>query len=376
MYTKNLVLLTLFLIILFPINLFANCQGCCSSHGGVVCSGGVTKCNDGTPLSSNCFTKGCNVCDDTDDTAVPTPIPQPSPTGETKIIKLGSFNIQTFGKNKADNPLVMDILTETISRFDIIAIQEIKDSSGTAIVDLVNAIDLLGVDYEVIIGPRLGRTSAYKEQYAFIYRTSTIIHGKSYTFDDTKLELFHREPFISSFSTVNSDFDFVLITIHTDPDEATEEINALPFVVDDVRAHFPGEQNIILLGDLNADCSYFDEDDMNCPLRDASYRWLISNSMDTNIAESSCTYDRIIITKELDDISIKRAGVFRFNDVFALTDNDARNVSDHYPVWVDFTVTVSSSINGSTNENSSSDGCFIGSVTNPNSCFYLNSGLW
>jgi hypothetical protein len=40
----------------------AACTGCRSGHGGVVCSGGVTKCGDGTDLSATCVAKGCNVC--------------------------------------------------------------------------------------------------------------------------------------------------------------------------------------------------------------------------------------------------------------------------------------------------------------------------
>ena len=41
---------------------YANCQGCCSNHGGVTCQNGVTMCADGTPLSSTCKAKGCNEC--------------------------------------------------------------------------------------------------------------------------------------------------------------------------------------------------------------------------------------------------------------------------------------------------------------------------
>ena len=40
----------------------SDCQGCCSSHGGVVCSSGVTQCADGTSLSTTCINKGCNQC--------------------------------------------------------------------------------------------------------------------------------------------------------------------------------------------------------------------------------------------------------------------------------------------------------------------------
>lgn len=45
----------------------ADCQGCCSWHGGVICKNGITQCADGTSLSQTCQDKGCNVCDDDDD---------------------------------------------------------------------------------------------------------------------------------------------------------------------------------------------------------------------------------------------------------------------------------------------------------------------
>jgi deoxyribonuclease-1 len=60
---------------------YANCQGCCSHHGGVVCSNGVTKCGDGTPLSATCAIKGCNKCGYISfPTPQPTPIPIPTST--------------------------------------------------------------------------------------------------------------------------------------------------------------------------------------------------------------------------------------------------------------------------------------------------------
>ena len=283
----------------------------------------------------------------------------------TETIKVASFNIQVFGTAKVSDPFVMDILARTIAEFDIVAIQEIRDISETAIIDLENAVDSLGSDYDVILGPRLGRTKM-KEQYAFIFRTSKIHYAESYTYDDSVSDLFHREPFIGSFSMVDGNFDFVLVTIHTDPDEAAEEIDSLPLVMEDAKAHFPGEQDIILLGDLNADGTYFDEDDMSVPLRNDFYIWLITNDMDTNVATSSCTYDRILITEDFDPNYTISAGVFRFDQVFSLTDTEAQDVSDHYPVWAEFSTTIQSGATSSTSSSSSSGGsgggCFIETI--------------
>ena len=53
-------LITLFIISLFTSTTFADCRGCCSRHGGVVCVDGITKCRDGTLLSPKCQSKGCD----------------------------------------------------------------------------------------------------------------------------------------------------------------------------------------------------------------------------------------------------------------------------------------------------------------------------
>jgi hypothetical protein len=43
---------------------------------------------------------------------------------------------------------------------------------------------------------------------------------------------------MSEFKAQNGNFDFVLVTIHTDPDTATQEINDLPQVVEDAKSRY------------------------------------------------------------------------------------------------------------------------------------------
>jgi len=161
---------------------------------------------------------------------------------------------------------------------------------------------------------------------------------ESYTYDDSQEDIFHREPFIAKFKAKGGSFDFVLITIHTDPDDATEEIKSLPKVVNAAMQIFPDEKDFIILGDLNVDCRYFNEEDRTNPLRSSEYIWLIINDMDTNIAESSCTYDRIIITNNtLEDYS-GNFGVFRFDLSLGLSTYQAKKISDHYPVYNVFNI--------------------------------------
>jgi endonuclease I len=52
------------IILLYSISTsaYANCNGCCTSHGGVICLSGVTICKDETPLSRKCLKNKCYAC--------------------------------------------------------------------------------------------------------------------------------------------------------------------------------------------------------------------------------------------------------------------------------------------------------------------------
>ena len=54
-------------------------------------------------------------------------------TYPNNTVKLAAFNLQIFGTSKADKPEVMDVLSKTIRNFDIVAVQEIRDASQTAL---------------------------------------------------------------------------------------------------------------------------------------------------------------------------------------------------------------------------------------------------
>ena len=224
----------------------------------------------------------------------------------------------------------MATIVKIISQFDIVAIQEIRDKSGTAVVKLENMMDTTGTNYNYVIGPRLGRTSS-KEQYAYMYGAGTI--DITYISMEDSFDKFHREPYMCQFKAKTGNFDFVLIIIHTDPDDATDEIEALPLALTEARNHFKNESDFIILGDLNADCTYFDE---SAYKNTAINHWLIGNEVDTNLAKSSCTYDRIIITDGVEEDYAGNSGVFRFDIMYDLPYIEAKKVSDHYPVYSDF----------------------------------------
>lgn len=243
-------------------------------------------------------------------------------------ITIASFNIQDFGKTKSQKTDVMEILCEIVNDYDICAIQEVSDIAEQTIPKFTQK---LGQDYAHITGERVGRGE--KEQYSFIYNTKTIEYlGKSYTYSDED-DVFAREPFIAYFKSGN--FDFVLINIHTQPSNATAEINALDDVVSDARKKFPNEKDFIVLGDYNADGTYFDEDGES-RLKKEEYTWIIPNSADTTVATSSNTYDRMVVTTGCLEDYAHKWDVRNFQKEFGLSFEKTKEISDHYPIWAIF----------------------------------------
>ncbi|WP_292464540.1 endonuclease/exonuclease/phosphatase family protein [Methanolobus sp.] len=250
-----------------------------------------------------------------------------------ETIRVGAFNVQVFGVTKASKPDVMTVLADIIRTYDVIAIQEIRDSSQTALPALVNLVNSDGSQYDYVVSERLGRTSS-KEQYAYIYNTHTVSISNAHTYPEPDgTDPFHRQPYIASIEALQGNYDAVLMVIHTDPDEATEEINALGDVLAYAQSQNPDEGDFIIMGDLNADGSYFDEDgtsDLD------AYYWVIDDSQDTTTKSTDYTYDRIILT-DTSDLH-REYGVHRYDLVYNLTQEQTVAVSDHYPVFAEFVI--------------------------------------
>src|SRR5262249_21721254 len=80
------------------------------------------------------------------------------PARDAATIKIASFNIQVFGREKLNKPEVMQILADTVRNFDVVAIQEVRSVTDDIIPRFVQQINSTGRHYSYVIGPRLGRT--------------------------------------------------------------------------------------------------------------------------------------------------------------------------------------------------------------------------
>ncbi|KAM9222705.1 deoxyribonuclease-1-like 2 [Leptosomus discolor] len=256
----------------------------------------------------------------------------------TTTLRVGAFNIQAFGDTKMSNEGVAGIIVSILRRYDVVLVQEVRDSDLSAVtqlMELLNSVSTSPYDYE-ISGP-LGRDN-YKEMYLFIYRTDVVSVVDTYQYEDPQ-DVFSREPFILRISAPHTK-EFVLVPLHSAPHDAVAEIDALYDVYLAIVSKW-GTDNIMFLGDFNADCAYVQPSDWSAiRLRTSDiFKWLIPDGADTTVGRSDCAYDRIVVcgAKLKRSIVPNSAAIYNFQRAFQLEQEEALAVSDHYPVEVKLT---------------------------------------
>jgi endonuclease/exonuclease/phosphatase family metal-dependent hydrolase len=259
----------------------------------------------------------------------------PPPARSKGTIRVASFNIQVFGTSKSEKPHVMDILARIVRKFDIVAIQEIRSRDQDIIPNFVELINSTGAHYDYVIGPRLGRTVS-QEQYAFIYdmTTTEVDRTQLYTVADPG-DMLHREPLVGWFRVrgppPEEAFTFTLVNIHTDPDETDQELDVLDDVYRIVRDDGRQEDDVIILGDLNVD-----DKNLGQLGQISGITWVISGTP-TNV-RMTAQYDNLVFHSNATNEFTGRGGVFDFLREYNLTTDEAKEVSDHLPVWAEFSV--------------------------------------
>eukprot|EP00928_Gymnodinium_smaydae_P090848 TRINITY_DN74560_c0_g1_i1.p1 TRINITY_DN74560_c0_g1~~TRINITY_DN74560_c0_g1_i1.p1 ORF type:complete len:738 (+),score=56.06 TRINITY_DN74560_c0_g1_i1:3-2216(+) len=268
-----------------------------------------------------------------------------------------TFNIQNFGVSKASRPAVLSALAQTIRHYDIVAIQEISQMpSGngvcgtytmSAICDLLSAVKAAGSqNHRLAISPRIG-----DEQYALIYNASKVVFVAESTYPDPDGK--HSRPPHAFHLSVGS-VSLVIALTHTRPTDATVEIQNFPNVLTWLQSEF-GNRHMMIVGDFNADGTYFDEDSdwPGVLARMPGYTLRTGNELDTTVAKSSNAYDRIIADERLQadvakvfviekHVNLSHVLVegcrdgYVANSVCSASDIDwselTKELSDHYPV--------------------------------------------
>nr|KAF6473918.1 deoxyribonuclease 1 like 3 [Rousettus aegyptiacus] len=230
----------------------------------------------------------------------------------TLALRICSFNVRSFGESKKENQNVMDVIVKVIKRCDIILLMEIKDSYNTICPLLKNRLN----------GEKL---VSVKESYLY------------HDYQAGDADVFSREPFVVWFqSPYTAVKDFVIIPLHTTPETSVKEIDELADVYMEMKHRWKAE-NFIFMGDFNAGCTYVPKKAWkSIRLRtDHRFTWLIGDQEDTTVKKSTnCAYDRIVLRGQeiVSSVVPKSNGTFDFQKAYGLTEQEALDVSDHFPV--------------------------------------------
>jgi len=250
-------------------------------------------------------------------------------------------------------------ITEVISRFDVIALQEVKGDLKS----LRTLMKTLGPDWQFLMTDVTRGDAGNGERLAFLFDARRIsLSGLACELvvpdeqlgaiaPDALTRQFARTPYAVGFRAGLE--TFVLVTLHVDygdrPEERAPELKAIAeWMADWAERMNDWEQNLIVLGDFNID-------------RHGSLLWQAFASSRLTVPNDLETVPRSIFSDAADrldkyydqiawfetgnkrqlQLEYKTGGFFDFVphvyvDVGFARDQIQYRVSDHYPLWVEF----------------------------------------
>lgn len=255
------------------------------------------------------------------------------PATKRPVIRIATFNLGRFDETKLANARVREIVAQIISRFDLVALQGIQASNQGLLVQLLNQVRTADRDYDFAIAPEVVARGG-EPWSAFVFDRTAIAVDRTTVFpiDDAGGRL-RRKPLVGSFcaraAKANEAFTFTLINVCVDPDFSIEEQALLPDIYRAVRQGRPTEDDILMVGTLDLDPQ---------KLQQLQERFRLTSPV-TNVpttTRGTRVSDQILFPQAATVEFTGQAGVVDLIREFGLSMPEAVEISDHLPVWVEF----------------------------------------
>jgi hypothetical protein len=230
---------------------------------------------------------------------------------------------------------VREVLLQLLPRFDVIALQSVRAPNQGVLVRLVEQINAAQRQYDFAVAADLHLKGG--EQFsAFLFDRATIEVDRAqvYLVEDAAGR-FQRKPLVGAFRvrgpTPAEAFTFTLVNVDLDPDHSPAEGDALAAVYRAVRDDGRGEDDIIILGTVN-----LAEQEL-AHLEQALDIARSINAVPTT-TRGTAVADNILFNRRATTEFTGRSGVIDLIREFGLTMPEALEVSEHLPVWSEFSV--------------------------------------
>lgn len=254
---------------------------------------------------------------------------------DARFVRVASFHLDLLDRGKLENDTAFERTATILSQFDLIAIQGLAAAHQHVIPSLVDRLKLSGLPYDCAVGPRIGRGEE-KQCLAFVFdaRRIELDRAELFTVDDPD-DLMCWEPLVGWFrvrgpGTADA-FTFTLVNVQVDSHHAPREHRVLGELFHAVRNDSRREDDVLLLGSLQADAVVVQE---RAKLADTA--WAVSGLATST--DGTRALDNLAYSRAFTDEATGRSGVFDFLRQLNLSLEQATAVSTHLPVWAEFHV--------------------------------------
>jgi deoxyribonuclease-1-like protein len=246
--------------------------------------------------------------------------------------KLLSWNLENFGKSKSDQEIAF--IANTIKDCDIVTVQEVVAGNGgtQAVARLADELNRKGTKWDYRISNPTS-SSAYKtERYAFLWKTNNLkLKGKPWLEQKYHLEI-DREPYFATFEIKGKNITIVSFHAITKSKQPKTEIKYFKLLPQE----YPN-LNLLFAGDFNCSQSH----SVFSPLKKMGYAPILENQKTSlKLKRKGENY----LASEFDNMFYKTSSLnFIKSDVILFYQKfvslkEARKVSDHIPIWVEFSL--------------------------------------
>ena len=252
-------------------------------------------------------------------------------------IRVASFKMNAESSIQSD-PSAMQVLTHLCSQFDIVAFQEINGRSDAWLAELgknVAAATQGAVQFRALSDR--SKIEMGQPQFAILFNTNALTLDQSqwYSVNDPD-NLLAREPLVGWFRTrgipTDEAFTFTLANIQLDNHRPDLELAYVGELFRAIRNDGRGEDDVIIVGNFNAG------DRGLSPLRKkAGLNWVVFD-MPTS-TDKAHQFDNLVFSPTATVEFTGQGGVLDFLAAYNLKYDQAIAISEHMPIWAEFSAT-------------------------------------
>ncbi len=261
---------------------------------------------------------------------------RPSPmglgTGLPDRIRVATFKL-SGAQEYPDPELALGVLADLCSHFDVIAFQEIDGHRPGWLDELVHHIRRrTGGQADYQYASDHARVTRDQVQYAFLFNSRKLQLDHHYTVADPDNVLV-REPLVGWFRTINVPpqraFTFSLVNIQLAEEQPGNELAYFGQLHHAIRKDGRGEDDILFVGDFQSG-----DRALNALRKRSGMTWVVFDKATNTMNDTQC--DNIVFEQTATLEFTGNGGVVDFLKEYNLGFRDAMAISDHMPVWAEF----------------------------------------